>query len=100
MTTVPAIEHVAPVSSQLADTPRSPRPGRLLTALLVLPAAVLLLAPFGVVAMAAAAQPGLLKVLADKPLVAFELVLGLVVSLLFCTLPFRRSAAPPVKGSP
>ena len=93
MTTIPAIDRNSPAPPSPLDTPSAPRPGKLLTVLLVMPAAVLLLTPFGLVAAAAAAQPDLLLVLADKPLVALQLTLGLALSLLFCTLPFRRFAS-------
>lgn len=72
----------------------SSRPGGLLTILLVLPAAVLLLTPFGLLAYAAAVQPDMLPdmliVLAEKPLVALQLALGLMTSVIICALPFRR----------
>ena len=71
--------------------------GRWLTSLLVLPAAALLLTPFGMVAAAAAEQPDMLRVLLEKPLVAMQLTAGLIVSLLFCGLPFFRFATPPVQ---
>lgn len=87
MTTTPASP------APLQQAPSSPRPGKLLTILLVLPAAVLLLTPFGLVAAAAAEHPDLLRVLTEKPFVACQLALGLAISLLFCTLPFRRFAA-------
>jgi hypothetical protein len=76
---------------------RSPAVGRLATSLLVLPAAALLLTPFGIVAAAAAEQPDMLKVLVEKPLVAVQLAAALVMSLLFCGLPFVRLATPPVQ---
>ena len=73
------------------------RPGSLLTILLVLPAAALLLTPFGLVALAAAADPRMLMVLAEKPLVAVQLSLGLIVSVLFCALPFSKFGASPAR---
>ena len=72
----------------------SSRPGGLLTFLLVLPAALLLLTPFGLLAYAAAAQPDMLPdiliVLAEKPLVALQLIVGLMASITICALPFGR----------
>lgn len=76
---------------QPTSAPRSAaRASKLLTVLLVLPAAALLLTPFGLVVAAAAEHPDMLQVLVDRPLMAVQLIAGLVVSLLFCALPFRR----------
>ncbi len=71
---------------------------RLLTVLLVLPAAVLLLTPFGLVAAAAAEQPDMLMLLVEKPLVAVQLAAGFAVSLLFCALPFSPLVTRPVEA--
>lgn len=59
-----------------------------MTALLVLPAVAGLLAPFGVLAAAAIEQPTILATLSDMPGTAVQLGLGLIISLLFCVLPF------------
>jgi hypothetical protein len=80
-----------------ANTRLPLRTSRVLTTLLVLPAALVLLSPFGLVAVAAAAQPEMLNVLADKPLAAAQLTGGLLISLLFCLLPFSRWAALPLR---
>ena len=86
-------------TSNQTQAPRAPRTSRLLTTLLVLPAAAVLLSPFGMVAVGAAAQPEMLNVLADKPLAAAQLTGGLLISLLFCLLPFSRWATVPVRTS-
>ena len=90
MTLAPADRITSLPSSQVrAGEGQSPRPSRpLMPLLLVLPAAGMLLTPFGLLAAAAMARPDILMVLADKPLVALKLVLGLMVSMLFCLLPF------------
>lgn len=84
----------APSAQRLQSTPRK-RAGRGLTVLLVLPAAVLLLTPFGLVAVAAAAQPDMLLILVERPLAAAQLTAGLVISLMFCLLPFSRIGSGP-----
>ncbi|MGB3720458.1 MAG: hypothetical protein WBB38_12840 [Hyphomicrobiaceae bacterium] len=89
-----ALPHADP-----SNQAQSPRTSRLLTTLLVLPAATVLLSPFGMVAVAAAAQPEMLNVLADKPLAAAQLTGGLFISLLFCLLPFSKWATVPVRAS-
>lgn len=84
-----------------ASAPRSSgRIGPVLTTLLVLPVAALLLTPFGLIAAAAAERPEILLVLADKPLAAAQLLAGLIISLLFCALPFRRAGATTAHLSP
>lgn len=72
--------------------------GRLSTTLLVLPAAALLLTPFALLGQAAVAQPGILMILADKPVAAVQIALGLLLAVLFCTLPFCRLAKRPADG--
>ena len=42
-------------------------------------------------------DPEVQRVLLEKPLVAMQLTAGLIVSLLFCGLPFFRFATPPVQ---
>jgi hypothetical protein len=76
--------------------------------LLVLPAGLLLLTPFALLAVALVQQPDLLSILADRPQLTAKLALGLVVSVLFCTLPFSsllddgrstRTHRPPLRAS-
>jgi hypothetical protein len=71
----------------------TPRAGRLATTLLVVPAAIMMLAPFGLLGHAAIAQPEILSHLADNPLSALQLGVGLMISLLFCVLPFSSQVA-------
>ncbi|MCL4768223.1 MAG: hypothetical protein KJZ80_18540 [Hyphomicrobiaceae bacterium] len=82
-------------SSSSVLTQPSARLGRLLTTLLVLPAAGLLLTPFVLLATEAAGKPGTLMILVDKPAAAVQLALGLLLAVLFCTLPFCRLAGRP-----
>ena len=103
MITAPS-DDSTPASLHKIDEAPAPRStgciGRVLTSLLVLPAAALLLTPFGLVAAAAAERPEILLVLADKPLAAAQLVAGLIISLLFCALPFHRAGATTERHSP
>ena len=62
--------------------------GLLMTVLLVAPAVAILLAPFAVLAAAAIEQPAVLSALTEAPLTAAQLGLGLIISVLFCGLPF------------
>ena len=62
--------------------------GLLMTVLLVAPAVAILLAPFAVLAAAAIEQPAVLSALTEAPLTAVQLGLGLIISVLFCGLPF------------
>lgn len=96
MTAASALSQSAPATPSLPEATSSSLPSRIVTILLVIPAAVLLLTPFGIVAAAAAAEPDVLLILADKPMVGVQLALGLMTSLLFCTLPFRRFSARPL----
>jgi hypothetical protein len=76
------------------------RTGRGLIIFLVLLTAALLLTPYVLVAAAAAAQPDMLRVLAEKPLIAAQLAGELVISLMICLLPFSRMVSRrPARGS-
>ncbi len=88
-------DRIAPSSPDRPSGRPGSHPGKLLTTLLVLPAALLLLTPFALLATAAAAQPDVLSVLVHEPRVAVQLTVGLVISVLFCTLPFSRITARP-----
>ena len=71
----------------------TPRVGRLTTSLLVLPAAIMMVAPFGLLGHAAATEPAVIAYLTGNPLSAAQLGVGLMISLLFCVLPFSRKVA-------
>ncbi len=58
------------------------------TVLLVLPAAVLLLGPFAMLAHAAAGQPEVLDMLLTRPMTTALLAGGLLISLMLCGMPF------------
>jgi hypothetical protein len=84
-----------------SDTPapatnRAKRPshaGLLMTVLLVAPAVAILLAPFAALTAAAFEQPAILTALIEAPLTAAQLGLGLMISVLFCVLPFYLRTA-------
>ena len=71
----------------------TPRAGRMATALLVMPAAIMMVAPFALLGHAAANEPAIVAYLTGNPLSAAQLGNGLMMSVLFCVLPFSRKVA-------
>ena len=87
--TTPSHAPVTPAVPQNMPSTRSDAA----TALLVLPAAVLLLGPFAMLAHAATRRPEVLDMLLAKPITAVLLAGGFLTSLLLCGLPFVLRAS-------
>ena len=97
------ITHLESTSAPQATTSsaRAVRATVLMTACLVVPAALLLLTPFAMLGLAAVEQPEVLATLSDRPGLAAQLGLALIISLMFCALPFRlRTAEPEMVEAP
>jgi hypothetical protein len=84
---------IATISRSDTTAPAPNRAGLLMTVLLVAPAVAILLAPFAALTAAAFEQPAILTALIGAPLTAAQLGLGLMISVLFCVLPFYLRTA-------